>query len=68
MKLSLDLEVCKQVSFLSIPVAKLQGDVDLDVVAETFTRGRVKKKIIKALSDSELRGRVEIDGEQIKIG
>ena len=67
MKLNLDLTLQKQVALWPVTLARLSGNVDLDVIAETVTQNRARKMIIQALRDSELNGTVEVGGEKVDI-
>lgn len=67
MKLNLDLTLQKQVALWPVTLARLSGNVDLDVIAETVTHNRARKMIIQALRDSELNGIVEVGGEKVDI-
>lgn len=67
MKLNLDLTLQKQVALWPVTLARLSGNVDLDVIAETVTQNRARKMIIQALRDSELNGIVEVGGEKVDI-
>lgn len=67
MKLNLDLTWQKQVALWPVTLARLSGNVDLDVIAETVTQNRARKMIIQALRDSELNGIVEVGGEKVDI-
>ena len=67
MKLNLDLTWQKQVALWPVTLARLSGNVDLDVIAEPVTQNRARKMIIQALRDSELNGIVEVGGEKVDI-
>ena len=62
MKITIDLRLKRLIT-----VAEIKGDLDATLVAESATRGLVKKMLVKSFKQSNLRGSVFFDGEQIEL-
>ena len=62
MKITIDLKMKRLFT-----VAKIRGDLDASLIAESATREFVKKMVVKSLRRSRLSGTVFFDEEQITL-
>ena len=62
MKITLDLRMKRLIT-----VAEIKGNLDATLMAETATRGLVKKMLVKTFKQSNLTGTVFFDDEQVEL-
>ncbi len=62
MKITVDLRMKRLIT-----VAEIKGNLDATVIAESATRGLVKKMLVRSFKKSNLSGTVYFDDEQVEL-